>query len=210
MELAKSFYQVAEKRRTVRKFQDRQVEIEKLHRILEAGLRAPSYNHMREWHFIFLKDPQRRKEVLELGGAFSRTPDKKFLNETLARITEPYQREVYSYSVPMQERILLTVPEVLIVCFRMEKKLSEYKTLFELNNLASVWLLVENILLAMAAEGLFGVTMVPFMTSGIKKLLDTPDDFEIATFIPLGYPDKEPSIKQIQIDLKERIHIDKW
>ena len=205
-----NFYKVVERRRSVRNFQDKPVEWEKLQRILEAGLRAPSYNHMREWHFVFLKDREKRRAVLELGDAFSRTPDRKFLDETLSKITNPYQREIYSYSVPLQERMLLTAPEILIVCFRMERPLSECEILFELNNFASVWLVAENILLAMAAEGLCGVTMVPFRTYGVKKLLSIPDEYEIATFIPLGYPKKEPTIKQIKINLEERIHIDIW
>jgi nitroreductase len=204
------FYQVIDKRRTVRNFEDKPVEQEKLNRILKAGMKAPSHNHMREWHFVFLKDPAKRQTVLELGDAFSRTPDRKFLDETLGKITNHYQREVYSYSVPLQERMLLTAPEILIVCFRMAKPLSECETLFELNNFASVWLVVENILLAMAAEGLYGVTMVPFRTAGLKKLLGIPGDYEIATFIPIGYPKKELSIKQVEINLEERIHINKW
>ena len=204
------FYAVVRKRRTVRSFQVKPIEQEKLHRVLEAGVRAPTHNHMREWHFVFLKDHDKRQAVLELEEAFSRAPDQKFLDETLSKITNPSQREIYSYSVPLQERMLLTAPEILIVCFRMEKPLSEYETLFELNNFASAWLVVENILLAMAAEGLYGVTMVPFRTSRVKRLLGIPDDYEIATFIPLGYPKKEPNIRQIKINLEERIHIDEW
>jgi nitroreductase len=204
------FYAVVRKRRTVRGFQVKPIEQEKLHRVLEAGVRAPTHNHMREWHFVFLKDHDKRQAVLELEEAFSRAPDQKFLDETLSKITNPYQREIYSYSVPLQERMLLTAPEILIVCFRMEKPFSECETLFELNNFASAWLVVENILLAMAAEGLYGVTMVPFRTSRVKRLLGIPDDYEIATFITLGYPKKEPIIRQIKINMEERIHIDEW
>ena len=204
------FYAVVRKRRTVRSFQVKPIEQEKLHRVLEAEVRAPTHNHMREWHFVFLKDHDKRQAVLELEEAFSRAPDQKFLDETLSKITNPYQREIYSYSVPLQERMLLTAPEILIVCFRMEKPLSECETLFELNNFASAWLVVENILLAMAAEGLYGVTMVPFRTSRVKRLLGIPDDYEIATFIPLGYPKKEPNIRQIKINPEKRIHIDEW
>jgi nitroreductase len=204
------FYLVIDKRRTVRNFEDTPVEREKLHRILEAGMKAPSYNHMREWHFIFLKDPAKRQAVLDLGDAFSRAPDRKFLDETLSKMANPYQREAYSYSVPLQERMLLTAPEMLVVCFRMTKPLSECQTLFELNNLASAWLVIENLLLAMAAEGLYGVTMVPFRTAGLKKLLGIPGDYEIATFIPIGYPKKEPSVRQIKVNLEERIHLDEW
>jgi nitroreductase len=92
----------------------------------------------------------------------------------------------------------------------MAKPLRECESLFELNNFASVWLVIENILLAMAAEGLYGVTMVPFRTAGLKGLLSIPEDYEIAALIPIGYPKQEPSIKQVKINLGERIHIDKW
>jgi nitroreductase len=204
------FYQVINIRRTVRNFESKAVEQEKLNRILEAGMRAPCYNHLREWHFIFLRDTAKRQKVLNLGNAFSRAPNRKFLDETLSKISNPYQREVYSYSVPLQERMLLTAPEILIVCFCMGKPLSECEALFELNNFASVWLAIENILLAMAAEGLHGVTMVPFRTDGLKELLGIPNNYEIATFIPIGYPKKEPPIRQVQIILEERIHVNEW
>ena len=204
------FYKIIEKRRTVRNFQEKPVEREKLIRILQAGMKAPSNNHLREWHFIFLRDLAKRREIFKLGNAFSRAPDRKFLDETLSKITNPYQRQIYAYSVPIQEQIFLSAPELLVVCFRMERSLSTCQTLFELNNFASIWLAVENILLAMAAEGLFGVTMVPFNTSTLKQLLNLPEDYEIATFIPMGYPKREPPLNQVKIDIEERIHINAW
>ena len=92
----KTFYSVVQSRRTARKFQNRAVEPDAIHRVLACGLQAPTYNHMREWHFLFLRDLGLRKRILEESGAFSRTPDKAFLNETLAKIENPYQKEVYS------------------------------------------------------------------------------------------------------------------
>jgi nitroreductase len=204
------FYSVLEKRRTVRNFQENPVEEEKLIKILQAGMKAPSHNHLREWHFILIKDIAKRREILENGNAFSQAPDRKFLDETLAKISNPYQRQVYSYSVPIQERMLRTAPVLLVVCFRMEKSLANCQTLFELNNFASIWLAIENILLAMTAEGLFGVTMIPFNTSDVKPLLSLPNDYEIAAFIPMGYPKREPPINQVKIEIKERIHMNTW
>jgi len=57
------FYETVSRRRSVREFQPRPVEAEKLRRVLEAGLKAPSHNHLREWEFILLKDVERRKET---------------------------------------------------------------------------------------------------------------------------------------------------
>ena len=69
------FYEAVSKRRSVREFQTRPVEKVKLMRILEAGLRAPSNNHLRQWEFILVKDPEQRRRAAELvaRGKTSRT-----------------------------------------------------------------------------------------------------------------------------------------
>lgn len=42
------FYEAIEKRRTVRDFEDRPIAMEIIKRILAAGLKAPTNNHLRE------------------------------------------------------------------------------------------------------------------------------------------------------------------
>jgi nitroreductase len=78
-----------------------------------------------------------------------------------------------------------------------------------LNNFASVWTCIENILLAMAAEALFGVTYVPHETPSLKRTLNIPNDYEVAALIPVGYP-RPYQIKQKPLSLGEKIHIDVW
>jgi len=72
-----------------------------------------------------------------------------------------------------------------------------------------VWACIENILLAMAAEEIYGVTYIPHETSSLKKVLELPDDYEIATLIPIGYP-QEYFVKQKPVSLKEKTHFNKW
>lgn len=48
------FYEVIEKRRTIREFIDREIPKDVLKRILSAGLKAPSSNHQRQWELIVL------------------------------------------------------------------------------------------------------------------------------------------------------------
>ena len=43
------FYEVIEKRRSIRQFADGEISREVLERILNAGLKAPSSNHQRRW-----------------------------------------------------------------------------------------------------------------------------------------------------------------
>ncbi len=54
------FYDVIDSRRSIREFVAQDVEKEKLLRILDAGLKAPSHDHLRDWEFILIKDPEER------------------------------------------------------------------------------------------------------------------------------------------------------
>ena len=201
------FYEVVTKRRTVREFQSKPVEEEKILRVLDAGTRAPSHNHLREWEFILIKDFEQRKRVVDLG-----VTAKDYLDIEVKEMTKSmsdWEKEAYLKALPVQRRMLMSSPELLIVCFRMRKPLSECTTLYELNNFASAWTCIENILLAMAAEGLHGVTFIPRKTAALKKLLGIPEDYEAATMIPIGYP-SDYFLKQKPVSLREKIHYDKW
>lgn len=52
-------------RRSIRDFQERPVEEEKLLAVLEAGRLAPSARNMQDWRFIVVRDPATRQRLAE-------------------------------------------------------------------------------------------------------------------------------------------------
>ncbi len=50
-------------RRSIRSFQDRPIEEEKLLRVLEAGRLAPSAKNTQEWRYVVVKDAELRRKV---------------------------------------------------------------------------------------------------------------------------------------------------
>jgi nitroreductase len=62
-------YEAILARRTVRDFQDREIELAIIGRILDAGLHAPTNNHLREWKFVVVNDKAAR---LSLRAAYPR------------------------------------------------------------------------------------------------------------------------------------------
>ena len=60
------FYGALLARRTVRDFEDKPIPPDALERIVNAGLRAPSNNHMREWEFIVLNDKAERLKAIQM------------------------------------------------------------------------------------------------------------------------------------------------
>lgn len=47
-------YEAIEKRRTIRDFEDKPVDMEVIKKILSAGLKAPTNNHLRQWEFVII------------------------------------------------------------------------------------------------------------------------------------------------------------
>lgn len=56
------------KRRSIRHFQDKPIEKEKLKQIILAGISAPSACNMQDWRFVILTDKEKDK-LVKIGGA---------------------------------------------------------------------------------------------------------------------------------------------
>jgi len=63
-----SFLQLAEKRVSVRGYQDTPVASEDLQKVLEAGRLAPSAANRQPCHFIVVRDPEQRRKLGEAYG----------------------------------------------------------------------------------------------------------------------------------------------
>ena len=51
-------------RRSIRSYEDRPVEEEKLNAVLEAGRLAPSARNEQEWRFVVVRDPEMRSKMV--------------------------------------------------------------------------------------------------------------------------------------------------
>jgi nitroreductase len=56
-------FEAIKKRRSVRSYQEKPIEEEKLLRVLEAGRLAPSAKNLQEWRYVIVRDKDLRKKV---------------------------------------------------------------------------------------------------------------------------------------------------
>jgi nitroreductase len=202
------FYETAARRRTVREFRQEQVPWESMRRALQTGLQAPCNAHLKSWQFILLRNREQRLRAVTEGLKARDIKDREEIERFISRFAEEELKSVYRRSLPVQLTMMLEAPEVLVVCYKM-KPLAECRGLFELNPLASVWMCVENIMLALAAEGLFGCTYTPYDSQGLKNILSVPPEYQVAAVIPFGFPKREPEARKPE-NLNERLHVDTW
>jgi len=201
-------------RRTIRDFSDRPVAKDIVLRILDAGLKAPSHDHLREWHFVLVEDAALRER---LASFFRRTRTEDELREMLDGwgMEDASQVEMYLDAIPKQAKMLMTAGALIVPCFRQsEPLLAEKRSLQELNAFASIWAAVENVLVAAAAEGVFGVTKIissPEERDHVRAALDIPENYEIPCYLALGHPAEDAVWhEQVPIVLDDRLHVDRW
>jgi hypothetical protein len=124
---------------------------------------------------------------------------------------ELIMKEMYQDAIPKQKKMILDAPVVIVVVFKPKTRIDEVRRIYDLNCLASVWACLENFLLSLAEQDVFGVTYIPQNTETIKDKLGIPDKIEIAALIPIGYKaDNIKIIGQKEINISERIHNEKW
>ncbi|HOB52503.1 MAG TPA: nitroreductase family protein [Acidobacteriota bacterium] len=201
-------YEAIARRRTVREFRSDPVPETSIRRVLAAGLRAPCNAHLKSWQFVLLRDRDRRRRAVAEGLGARDMKDPAEIERFLQRFTDETLKAVYRRSLPRQLSMMLEAPEVLVVFYRM-KPLADCRSLFELNPLASAWMCIENIVLALAAEGLYGCTYTPYDAAGLKEALGVPPGWEAAAIIPFGYAQTPPEPNEAE-DVASRLHVEAW
>lgn len=202
-------YEAINRRKTVRNWLDKDIDISAIKRIICAGLKAPTHNHMREWEFIVLHTPEEKTKALK----FTKEGVEQFKKENNfdSWPDKTIEQKMYKYAVPRQYDMLFNAPYVIIPLFKCENL--QAKSVDQLNSFASIWCVIENIFLAATAEGLGCCISVPIGKEGKKvcKELGVPNDYMMPVYIGIGYPDNiVPEMEQYKYSADEKIHFGKW
>lgn len=197
------FYDVVAKRRSIRQFEDREIPLEALERILDAGLKAPSSNHQRRWELVALTEKTIIHDLAQLVRPYP------------CRITEPKtpQQEMFKIAYPRQRSMIEECACVVLPFFKQKYPLSGDKNGYGLMDYGAAWALVENMLLAATAEGLGSVVHIPIRKepNKIKEFLKIPDGWYLPTLVILGYasPDAEAPA-QVKATVENKVRWNKW
>ena len=205
------FYKVINTRRTTRQFLDKKVDFEVIKRILEAGNKAPTWDHNRKWQFIILRTDEEKEFAFE----YAKKLASKFDADRYLNMPRPYPitlgQKMYGYAVPRQFSMLKEAPYVVIPLFRAKQLNGEYVS--KLNPFSTIWCVIENIFLAATAEGLACSMRIPLNEEHdiVKKKLKIPPTYMIPVFIGIGYANpKEPVLEQYTTNVDEQIRFGKW
>lgn len=201
------FYEVVNKRRTTREFLQRQVDFEVIKRILDAGNKAPTWNHNRNWSFIVLKTDEEKEYAFD----YAKKIADKFDAEKYLNMPRPYPttlgQKMYAHAMPRQFAMLKNAPYVIIPVFKSKEVTGGSFSAF------NPWCVIENIFLAVTAEGLSCSMRIPLNEEHdiVKEKLKVPTTYMIPVFIGIGYADpSELQLEQSYPEMDKQLHFGRW
>ena len=202
------FYTVIETRRTIRDFEQKEIPDEVITRILSAALKAPTNDHMRDWHYIVISDRAVAAKLLDIvpRGISDEDMDRLIINWNLS---DTLQQECYRDAVPKQYRMLFDASRIIVPLLKQKVDILHPENVSHLNGFASIWCSIENIFLAATAEGYGCNLRIPLGNEAdhAREVLGFPEDYFMPCFIGIGVPKKDaPVVKQQDIRTEDRIH----
>jgi nitroreductase len=178
-----SFMEIVTGRRSIRRFESRPIENEKMMRILGAARWTPSWGNTQCWELIVVKDEQ--------------------LLDSLAEELSPKNPAKLAVAKG---------PVTLAICAE-KKKAGYYngQQSTELGDwlMFDLGLITQTICLAAHAEGLGSVVVGSFHHDRVRELLGVPEGYEVVALLPMGYPDHAPS-PPTRRDVKNFLHYDRF
>ena len=206
------FFEVVEKRRTIRDFENESMSAEMLEKIINAGLQAPTNDHMRDWHYIVIRDKSITMKLLDI---IPKGISEEDMNQLILDwgLSDSEQQSCYKDAVPKQHKMLMDASAVIIPLLKQKTDILHPENVSHLNGFASIWCSIENIFLAATAEGYGCNLRVPLGNEAeyAREVIGFPDDYFMPCFIGIGKPKNDASvIKQKDINVKDRIHWEQW
>jgi iodotyrosine deiodinase len=189
LKLSEEFYELMNKRRSVRFFSDEKVDIKLIENAIKAAGTAPSGANKQPWKFIVVESPEIKKEIRiaaekEEKESYERRMPQSWLDD-LAALGTNWEKE------------FLEIAPYLIVVFKVDylKIDSEIKKHYYVNE--SVGIATGILLSALNNIGLATLTHTPSPMNFLQKVLKRPSNEKPYLLIPVGYPADDAVVPDI-------------
>ncbi len=186
---SKDFYQWMDTRRTVREISDRPVPKELVENIIMAASTAPSGAHKQPWTFCLVSNP-------DLKGKIRKAAEEEEYESYTGRMSERWKKNLEPLGTDWNKPFLEEAPWLVIVF----KRVYEMEDGVKNNNYyvnESVGIACGFFLATLHKAGLVTLTHTPSPMNFLTKILERPDNERPYLLLPIGYPQDEVYVPQI-------------
>jgi nitroreductase len=183
--------ELAKRRKSVRRFSEKEVPLEEVLRALETATLAPSGANQQPWRFIILTDAEVKRLVREA----CERGERDFYDQVDGEFREWLLGQGLTWRKPFLE----DAPVLVAVLMREDAQYAR----------ESVWVAVGFILLALEELGLNSLTYTPSNTEYPLAKLNAQEGFKLEAIIPIGYSaDDTPKAPKMRLD--EVAFLNRW
>jgi len=182
------FFEALSTRRSIRTYQDRPIEEEKLHAVLDAVRASPSWANQQCWRLVVVRDAATKQGISELS----------YLESFFAP---------KGYKTNPAMKALAQAPAVIVLCADPTQSGTVRGQDYYL---ADAGIAAQSLMLAAQAEGLGTVFVGIFQEEPLRDLLGIPESIRVVGLFPLGYPAEGKKEGPKRKGLEEICFFERW
>lgn len=191
---ARAFYEVMDRRRTVRQFSDRPVSRETIEWCVRAAGTAPSGAHKQPWRFLCVSDPVLKSRIR----AAAEEEEREFYAR---RASRQWLEDLAPLGTDADKPFLETAPWLIVVFQLIKTDPPESGLVYYREE--SVGIAVGMLLAAIHHAGLVSLTHTPSPMGFLREVLGRPEHERAFVVIPVGYPAEDcrvPDLRRKPLD----------
>ena len=186
-----NYFEMLNKRRSVRDFSDKQVPIEVIENIVKSASTAPSGANKQPWTFCVIKSADIKKKIREA----AEEEERKSYD---ARMSDEWLDDLKHLGTNAEKPFLETAPYLIIAFkrpYEIDKDGKKHQNYYvnESAGLACGFLIS-----AIHNAGLVTLTHTPSPMRFLEKILDRPENERAFLLLPVGYEAEKAYVPDIQ------------
>ncbi|XP_022376674.1 iodotyrosine deiodinase 1 isoform X1 [Enhydra lutris kenyoni] len=188
---SQEFYELLNKRRSVRFISNEQVPREVIDNVIKAAGTAPSGAHTEPWTFVVVKDPDVKHKIREI------IEEEEEINY-LKRMGRQWVTDLKKLRTNWIKEYLDTAPVLILIFKQVHGFAANGRRKVHYYNEISVSIACGLLLAALQNAGLVTVTTTPLNCGPrLRELLDRPSNEKLLMLLPVGYPSKEATVPNL-------------
>jgi nitroreductase len=196
LERSRTFFNFMNKRRSVRDFSDRPVDLEIIENAIRTANTAPSGAHKQPWTYCIISDPEVKKEIREKA-------EVEELESYNNRMSEEWLEAIAHLGTDHKKPFLEIAPYLVIIFKKVYDKDSDGEKQTNYYVSESVGISAGMFISAIHESGLAALTHTPSPMNFLSQILKRPANERPFLLIPVGHPAENaqiPDLKRKDLD----------
>ncbi|XP_045699403.1 iodotyrosine deiodinase 1 [Phyllostomus hastatus] len=189
---SQEFYELLNKRRSVRFISNEQVPVEVIDNVIKTAGTAPSGAHTEPWTFVVVRDPDVKHKIREI------IEEEEEINY-MKRMGQRWVTDLKKLRTSWIKEYLDTAPVLILIFKQVHGFAANGKRKVHYYNEISVSIACGIFLAALQNAGLVTVTTSPLNCGPrLRVLLSRPSNEKLLMLLPVGYPSKEATVPDLK------------